>query len=435
MDHTGPLRYYPLIDSVLFESDQDEDIPIRVVSATSALMVDTIVHQTVPVLSLSQVIDSTFVLDAVRDDGTHDAFLGLIADSLIQTRFLSAGLEQVPGEDRHTVLNAFASRLRSGFHFSAWPELADPDVREMVYAVVRGKSSEPLDGELGERLDALRALDRAFRSSLASEEAKPLAGQERLGPRVLADLATRPAGHPLREIGQLVEVMSHEAGHDDVGQPVIDLDSRSDWRSALPAAAARLGATQDVVAAASDVVDMHYNCVVALSLGAASCADETVVPRIPIGLRDSAIPVEFDQRATFLLSQEAEDQLLTWNAVRERRARRRFDAPDVRLEELFADRLVEMVDGLRLVKVMAAAPRRLLKAVHGGTSGGASGYLVGQHMGLLGAVLGGVLGQALTPDEFLIGGRAAGRWEDMVRRRAVSRLRRSVGMTIKTGRV
>jgi len=435
VEHIGPLRYYPLIDSVLFDGSQDEDLPTRVVSATSALMVDLIVHQTVPVLSQSHIIDSVFVLDIVRDDSTHDAFLGLIADSLIKTRFLSVGMEQPPGEHSFTVLNAFASRLRGDFHFSAWPELADSSAREDVYAVVRGTSSEPLGGELGERLDALRALDKAFRCSAASEQAEPVAGQERLGPRVLADFAARPAEQELREVGQTVEALSREAGLDDKGRPVIDLDARSAWRKALPKAAAKLGTSREVVTAASDLVDMHYNCVVALSLGAASCADETVVPRIPIGLRDSTAPVEFDQRATFLLGQEPGARMLTWNTVRDRQSTRRFTSPEVRLEELVRDRLMEMVDGRRLVKVVAATPRRLLRAVHGGVPGGVSGYMVGEHLELLGAVLGGVVGEAVTPDEFLIGGRVAGRWEEMVRRRAVSRLRRSIGITIKTGRV
>ncbi|WP_149814483.1 hypothetical protein [Serinicoccus marinus] len=429
MEDPGQLRYYPLLDSVLFDGSQDEDLTARVVSATSALLVDLIVHQTLPILSQSQIIDSAFVFDVVRDDSTHDAFLGLIADGLVQTRFLPAGLEQPVGEDPFTVLNAFASRLRSRFNFSAWPELNDRGTREDVYAIIRGTSSAPLSGELGERLDALRALDRAFRRSEASEQAQAVVPRERLGARVLSDFGTRPAGQELREMGKAVERLRREAGQDDEGRPLINLDARSSWRSALPEAAARLGVSAEVVKTASDVVDMHYNCVVARSLGAASCADETVVPRIPIGLRDAATPVEFDQRATFLLDLKPEPRVLSWNAVRERLATRSFDSPEVRLEALFMDQLMEMVDGRRLVKVVAATPRRLLRAAHGGALGGVSGYVVGEHMGLLGAVLGGVLGEGLTPDEFLIGGRAAGQWEEMVRSRAVSRLRRSVGLT------
>jgi hypothetical protein len=137
---------------------------------------------------------------------------------------------------------------------------------------------------------------------------------------------------------------------------------------------------------------------------------------------------------TFLLDPAREAPGLTWNTVREHMTKRRFDKPEVRLEQLFKDQLFEIVDRRRLVKVVAATPRRLLRAAQGGVPSGVSGFAVGEHWGLFGAVLGGVLGEAVTPDEFLIGGRSAERWEAMVRRRAVSRLRRSIGVTIEAGR-
>ncbi len=398
-------------------------------------MLDLLVHQTVPVLSQSQVIDSAFILNLVRDDSTHDAFLGLVADSLIQTRLHPSGLEQVTGEDPFTVLNAFASRLRSGFHFSAWPELADPAARESVYAVVRGVSAEPLGGDLGEQVDALRVLDTAFRRSAASERAQPISGDRGLGSRVLADLRSRDDGE-LQHVGRAVEEMRGEAGTDDKGRSTLDLDLRSVWRQILPDLVDGLGMGQEVVSEVSGVVDMHYNCVVAQSLGAATCVDETAAPQVPIGLRETSVPIEFDGRISFLLEREPAAQVLTWQAVKDRLMKRQFDSPGVRLQGLFEDGLVESVEGRRLIKVLTATPRRLLRAARVGMVGGATGFVVGDHLGggLMGAVLGGLLTESVTPDQFLLGGRAADRWEEMVRRRAVGRLRRSVEMTMKTGK-
>lgn len=279
------MRYFPLLDPVRFGyGSAPSDVAHAWLSASSAVLRSILVAGETPVLAENQVFDNRMVLELVgEEDADAAALLRLVRVGRIRVRVFTVGEGA-----QATVVGAFRERLRLGpgrtFRFSAWPELADPDAREALAAVIDGESTDGLTPELRARLSALRLLDRQFRVSSDDERALPVPelGLSRQVTAVLTDPGQSGVVSALwSQLSQF---------RDGRGADAYDLERRSDWlalmddfmqdRSMHPA--------HGVARTIRDLLDHQYNLIVARSVGARSLTSE--LAELPEGELSVAAP-------------------------------------------------------------------------------------------------------------------------------------------------
>ncbi len=404
--------YYSLLDSVRFSGETPVATrETRRLSALATVTTDLIVQRKRVVLSQSQVFDGSLLL-SVGEAARHDkAFVPefrslrqLIKDNWVQTRILdTAALRKQHSEaETFTVQNAFASAIASGFRFSAWPELnGNPELAREVLSCLDGGRDDSLPVALRERLDVLREIDEAFRRSSASERAVPAPGAP-LGRRIVDHISSTQVSKSTAVVYEGTTALWQALRDRDRGAYERSINMRSAWYDLLDqySESAEVSPHHGGVATLRSIVDHHYNSIVARSLGADSCTDESEDLLLPGVLRDGGISNESRGIASFLTdSSSTVHGSLTWELARERlRADGEFDVltPEERLNDLLDLEVAQRVDHDRLVLSVRVVPTIVNfvasfaagSAVQGamGTSAPGSPQWIG------GVVVGGVIG-------------------------------------------
>jgi hypothetical protein len=387
------VNYYGMLDSVRLAADS-ADTDQRRLMANAVLMLDILVGGQVPVLQQGQVFDNVLLLDAVAEGGDDsDAILKLIEGNAIQMRIFDSPdlMPQSTDDERFTLMNAFVSRLAGtpSFIFSAWPELADPDARELLSRVLRGQSKEPLPGPLNDRVFAVKRLDAAFRRSTAREQATPVKGVD-LEALVVADVRHRPessAGTAAlnRELGQVLRIRERDPA-------TFALSTRSGWYRALDEYGLAEGRSPDHprLAQLRELVDQHYNVIVARSLRADRAVSAAAREGATV-LEGSDLPAGVVAQAGVLLDGAARADWLEWRSVPERLEAWEHLSAEDRAERLLEERLIAVESSDGRVAYVRSLPTRVHDSVvslSGGLIGSAAGGLTeGDPSGLIAGLI------------------------------------------------
>jgi len=272
--------FYEDLDTVRFAPEVPApERRAQTVAAIGSMMLGLLVGNTAALLSQTQAFDSQPLLGLLAgqstDAGSKDrlAFLRLARSGWIRVGVVPAKRlrDDPPDGRRRTLLNAFRTALGNpGFRLSAWPELADQDLRARLLEGL-DRAPDDLDTEVGPalaaRAEGLLELDRSLRRGQRNGKRSIIrvgtpAG-DALDARVHADLQSAGDGSELAAVRRW---LSGPTAWDTV-------NSRSAWYSVADTCP-----VPDGPAALRQLVDGHYNAIVGESLGAPglslTCADD-----------------------------------------------------------------------------------------------------------------------------------------------------------------
>jgi hypothetical protein len=398
--------YYSTLDTVRFGTElKPKTVASNTVSAAGTVMLGLLVGNTKPVLTQTQAIDNSYLLNVLADQAESAAFLTLVRDHVIQVKFHdSPPLLESP--QRFTVLNAFASALerREKFHLSAWPEInADYSLRsELVRCLQQTKSHdrmvtevEDLAGvEVGRRFSGLMRLNRAV------EKAGPPAQTTRLPKgsycKSVVDLITTLLSQRADAADLILWLLKRAAayGHADGGPGGVDLDTRTGWRELLKIYLNQHSREDKQVALVSRQLDLATHKIIGQSLDCTGKELDLPTPEdsddLVSGLRGDDIPVD---RLVALSKDKDRMNWLTWKTVSELLAELR-DAdlsPHERLNHL-VERHTDAISAQRLdgwLGALTANAPFLVTVVVGDT---VQNYTSGTWGGITGAVAAAITG-------------------------------------------
>jgi hypothetical protein len=332
--------FYDDLDTVRFGSGVSAaDRKARGITAMGTLMLGLLVGNAAPLLSQAQAFDGELILGLLgqpRDTeqrGDRLAILRLARQGYFRVGILDSEALRAdpPDGERYTLINAFRSALGgAGFVFSGWPELADPELRPELLSCLDHAPDQlgSLAGsDVADRVEGLRELDRNLRQGSgqgALKVVRPVASQG-LRERVRADLADGASGDP--ELANAAEWLLGEVDADRAGR----FGSRSGWYSLLD----QYKRTGGAVTTVRDIVDGHYNAIVAESMGAPgislSCGDEEAACLLAThyGLSEGT-----GERAVNLVADPRRAGWLRWTQVPELLETLDDLSPDRRLDHL-----------------------------------------------------------------------------------------------------
>jgi hypothetical protein len=281
-------------------------------------MLDMLIGGATPLLSQTQAFDNALLLSQLsRPNPDSRALLRLVRSNRLQVRILDApSLRQRPRHnDRFTLLNAFCSALaQPKFVLSAWPELADLELRTHVLNCLDHNPdavSAISDPQLAARLEGLIEFDASLRQSSAIERT-PLMPNLSLRARVEEGLAAM--GRHDVSLGR--DITAILGSVENFGSP-LQLDRRSDWYRLLDVYSQRWPEPDDphavwVATNVRGVIDGAYNGIVAESLGATGAYTLCPNDEVAEALASTHAEVAGANQLTSLVRDPRRQEWLTW---------------------------------------------------------------------------------------------------------------------------
>jgi hypothetical protein len=335
--------FYGLLDTVHLDPRRttSEERRHRVLNAHATIMLDMLVTRATPVFSQNQVFDQLGLLSLVgQQDEDSYGLLQLARSGRVRVCINDDDMLRASAGESNpfTIKNAFVSRFASGFHFSAWPELDDSKALGLVRRRLTEEPSLDLgDTALTRKVEALELLSAAFDASNHVQPAR------RMSPTMLyseleADCAARAANDPVRRLWQDVNTYAK--------RNKIELQSRSQLYKALKGLEhdRQFLSISPRTKHLRELIDFHYNRIVALSVGAISSFDEFFdLTATALFLTSRAKPILSDRVST-MLPITAFDNWLSWRDMPDRLERHEFDPPQLQIDRLEKERLAFQVD-------------------------------------------------------------------------------------------
>ncbi|MDP9418098.1 MAG: hypothetical protein M3P48_09790 [Actinomycetota bacterium] len=393
----GATHYHGLLDTVGFGATVDATVRAeRAAAATGALMLDILLTGATPVLSQTQAFDNALLLDQVAQTTQESrALLRLFGSGYIRVRIFDSPSLLVPEtEERFSLVNAFRSALAEpGFLFSAWPQLAEPDLRAHVFERLcsnRSSLSGIDDDSLVARLEGLRELDSQLRASNLVERALPSIGPS-LSTRVAAGLAAL-AHDDMFGLEQALAWLNDRTRDGEANT----LDRRGTWYNLISRLSKQRPELSEATQAVTDVVDAAYNAIVAESLGVTGWLTSTETADVAAAIASVTDDSSTGGLAVELLQDPRRSEWLTWSRVEQLLPDLQHMSPQRRLDHLAIEHS-EYV-GREAVGRQAKLMLRLaipMQAAAGSAT--VAGSVIGAAMGgVPGAGLGGLLTAAVT---------------------------------------
>lgn len=442
-------QYYGELDTVALDPRyaKPDDLPYVRASINGSLMWDMFVRRVTPVLSLPQIIDNAELIRLVSEsDDETEAVLGYIRAGRVEACLLNdqwlvdtCREDGNGGRTQPTIINAFLSRLNNGFQFASWPELRDQETRDAAREALRSRNFSALQGmaSLEKKVHGIARLSDAFTDQFTSE-ANPLISHLRA--RIVADLEDEqtPAPVHIRKLWVSLRKFAEEKAN--------SLSTRSQWYAALDmlSEVRCFPETHGGVRTLRQLVNYHYNLVVAESVRALRATDETLDGQmLPVLQSLNSTPGIEERVAVLLPYDDSNPTAITWAEIK--KLDDRFGSfLDVRGEEAVRREKIAslqkqlIVEGDAVAGCFRAYPEKLTEGVQrmaGAAAAGGAGSLV--QPGIVGSLVGVLVGWFATPAipkpkvVTRIAERLVSGLDEKAQKRALSRARRSLRTDVK----